>query len=240
MKYIYILNLKIKFDIFGDMYYEDDIYTNIFDSYQDARLNGIEKIKDAKKRWKNVNSIIDFEIIKVALTSNNVKYNLDDIKSIKRKDLYNYLMSIVGKEYITLDRTGYPGIITVKEGFADNLFCPKSFDYNKKYHLDKFKIGDYVKAKVPFESAVVEKIYEIFDIVNKDTTIYESNDPLHFRQGYALTDIYNEYCNKYTQLHFDEDLIKSSKEEYDNCYYSFEIYDNENNIIGKYGDRKDI
>lgn len=232
--YIYILDLKIRFDIFGSMYLNDDIHNEIYYNFNEAKKNGLIYIKNSISRYKkmtglnyvkiNENIFVDFIIIKLSCNYLNkdeelIKlYYKENKKYIKRKDLYNFLLSITGKEYITLDYTGYPGLCVSKEGFADDLFCSKSFDYNKKYHLNKFKIGDKVKVKVPFEGHGYEKVYEIFDIINKEKSIYDSDDPLHFRQGYALTDIRNEYCNKYVQLHFDEDLIESSDEEYDKFY----------------------
>lgn len=247
MNFKYILNLKVKFKTFGDMYYDDDIFMKIYNTYKEARSIGLEKIKESMNRYRkafnlkiddikiNEDIFIDFRIIKITTDTNSCPYNINNNKNDKEKikTLQNYLYSETGSIYIILDHTGYPGLVTIKEGFADDLFCPKSFEYNKKYHLDKFKIGDKVRVKVPFEK---EKIYEIFDIINKDKSIYNSDDPLHFRQGYALTDIYNEYCNKYTQLHFDEDLIQSSDEEYYNFYKSWDWYDNENNILGTYGE----
>lgn len=232
LKYIYILNLKIKFDIFGSMFMEDDIHNEIYYDYIEAKSKASIYIKESINKYKRITKctniifnkdiFIDYNITVVSCNYLNkstielLSYYNENKNSIKKKDLYDFLLSITGKEFIRLDHKGYPGLCTVKEGFADDLFCSKSLYYNKKYHLNKFKIGDKVKVKVPFED--YEKVYEIFDIINKENSIYDSDDPLHFRQGYALTDIYNDYCNKYTQLHFDEDLIKSTDEEYNNYY----------------------
>lgn len=254
MNYIYILNLKIRFNAFGEFYRIGDIHNKIYYDYNTARSSGLDYIKESIKRYKKYSDIkstadvykeadIDFTITKVACDnlhfvdpiggeSENIRAkNIIMISS--KHNLYHNMMRVVGEELIVLDHTGYPGLRVFPK--ISEYCSPKSFEYGKKYHLDKFKVGDKVKVRVPFEGHGIDKVYEVAEIINKDTSIYDSENPLEFRQGYLLTDIYDDYCNKYTQLHFDEDLILSSDEEWYDFYKSWDWYEN-NEVIGTYGD----
>lgn len=242
-KYIYILDIKFQ-GIVKYCYLDKDIYNNFYYSLEEAIEHGKDLLKDALKRTasylnmdiKDILDIVEYSFIIKQVSCNYIKFNEDNereeyyknnISNITKENLYDFLLSILNYVEYTLDLDGNITYNSCNDNFYLDF---RSFKYPDKYHLNKFKIGDKVKYKYH-----TEKIYEIAEILNKDSLIYNSKDPLYFRQGYILTDIYDDYCNKYSYLAFDEDLLESSDEEYYNYYKSYDWYDG-NNIIGTYDD----
>lgn len=248
-KYIYIIDVKFR-GIIENCYMYDDIFNDFYYSLEEAIEAGLEKLKYSMKRtiayldldYEDILDIIDYSFIIKQVSGDYIRfedkddmeeYYFKNISKINKENLYDFLMSILNytEYFIDLD-----GNITSYACDVDEHLDFRSFKYNDKYHLNKFKVGDKVKLKYPIEGHGPDKVYEIFEVMNKDMDIHDSNDPLHFRQGYALCDIYNEYNNKYCYLAFDEDLIESSDKEYYEFYKTWDRYDKDGNIIGSFGD----
>ena len=249
MKYIYILDIKFQGAIIG-AYMNDDIFNEIYFSMEDAVRTGKELLTESIKRHSDFMDInyeeSDINYIFTVTQISCDYHNFKDINSLEKyyyenlsnnKDnIYDYLLSLVDKVIYYFDING--NMIRTDIPVIFDGFNIRYFDYGKKYNLNNFKPGDKVIPKSQFES-YNDKVYEISEVINKDTTINESDNPLYFRQGYILTDIYNDYCNKSYGLHFDEELIKISEEEYLKYYKNWDWYDsNENDwkVIGTYSD----
>lgn len=149
IKYIYSLNVKITYKMFGAMYLAHNIKSDIYYNYNTAKCRGIELIKNSIKEYKKYykcttkeaynNSIIDFQIIKIYTKYMNIKnfqdlnnYYIENIFNINKKDLYDFIMSMCGTEYIQLDYNGYQGNKKFTNNFGEPICCSKSFEYNKK------------------------------------------------------------------------------------------------------------
>ena len=230
-KFIYIVQIKFS-GILSNAYLRDDIFHGIYFTYEDALRIGLDELDMALESYRryydlyepDLNNInYSFQIEKISC--NSLTDNADDDDQVEETyektfnknidNLEEYLISLMG--YVTYNLDIHGNIINI-ETLLDDVY-PINFKslMNDKFHLEKFKIGDYVKLKNSFEGKP-DKVYKIFNIENRDKSIYDSDDPLYFKQGYCLTDEYDEFCNNIIHLNFDEDLIESSKEEYDKYY----------------------
>lgn len=248
-KYIYILDVKFQ-GLLENSYMYDDIFNDCYYSLDEAIEKGREMLNYSIKRtmaymdleYEDILDIIRYSFIIKQVSGDYIRFDNEDdlekyynenISKINKENLYDFLMSILTYTEYFIDINGN----ITSYSLNDNEYLDfRSFEYDNKYHLNKFKVGDKIKLKYPIEGHGPDKVYEIFEVMNKDIDIRNSNDPLHFRQGYALSDIYNDYNNKYSYLAFDEDLIKSSDEEYYQFYKTWDRYDNNGNIIGSFGD----
>lgn len=214
-KYIYITNTKVKGVV--ETYLDSDLDTTVHFNLKDAIEYGKLVIKESLDRhlkffdmdeYEENNGIISytFKIIKVSCNYLGIedidemnKYYYDNLSKINKEDLYDFLLSVLGSVEYDLDLDG--NILSTTYN-PDSYFDIRSFEYGTKYHLDKYDIGDIVKIKGK------DGIFIIYDISNIYESIYNSEDPLYFRQGYMLGNEYNENITENTLLVFDEDIIK--------------------------------
>lgn len=215
-KYFYMTSICVTTNELNDFVDINNIDNSFYNYEIDAYVNSIKFIKEAIKRCVNNNTIDDyyknlkyeFKIYKIL--KDRIIFNSDEEKDeyyhtnkdkILLKDLLTVLIG--GVQIDNYDINGkLISVDTLTDGY--NKFCFKSL---LGYHVNKFNIGDKVK--------VIHDYYDIknatiVDILRHDKTIYESNDPYHFKEGYYLRWIDDNgntyYTENWQNLFYDEDL----------------------------------
>lgn len=217
----FIKNFDLKTDIkmpyqlkYREIYYsENDLLEDIKYTLEDIH----------KKYQETINCLIDYNEfynkfkpnIDVAVINLNHKYILNEkdynnyleyIKTLSKDELREYLLDCV---YVTLS---YDHNLNLLHTFSNVMDCPKfneyhnqySFSYKslfpEKYHVNKYNDGDRVLYN--------GKEYIIWKRLNNYETIYESDDPLNYINGYHLmTDEgYITPDDKFGYYPVDEDL----------------------------------
>lgn len=129
--------------------------------------------------------------------------------TIRAEDLFDYLMTFIDDCHFIYDYK-----MNLLEAKCINNEWYNSFSYKSlfpyKYHLDKYNTGDKVRYKYN------RKIYTVWKFKEGNgNSIYESNDPLNYREGYYLLDdtgrIYDG-GDMYSYLAVDEDLEPVNEE----------------------------
>lgn len=238
LKYLYFLTSYSTPKHYGHLIKYDNIYMNYFKTEEDAIRSGIKNIKSGIYRdnirlgsideddnitEENIN-VLDYEdytnytftICKILVNRHAFINNEDEIyynenlSNIKKENLYDFLLDLVGGYQINhynIDGKLYD--ISIIDNYRNiyNLSLKSLLGY----HVNKFKIGDKVKVKIPYYK---NNTFIIKNKIIQNDSIYESKDPLHFREGYILVfdneyigtdqeELLNEYMD---DLFYDEDL----------------------------------
>lgn len=235
--YIYLLVAYIRNNQYGDFIDEKNINFSYYNSEYIAIQNGIKTMKNGFKRdletlYEDSDYFLDDDVVDFIKDQNYCKFTFDIIKiktdrhcfeskedqlkyykenlcnKKSKNELYDFLLDLMGGYQITsYNMAGKPYFTTVIDDYRSyDVLCMKSL---LGYHVEKFNEGDIVKIKNDPYFYKNPKTFKIIHKYNKDCSIYESDDPLHFREGYQLAYnndeglIYNDY---YHELYFDEDL----------------------------------
>lgn len=220
-KYFYMTSIYITTNELKDFVDIDNIDNTFYDNEIDAYEYSIKFIKESIKRCFNIdiyddNTIIykyskylkyEFKIFKIL--KDRIIFNSDKEKDEyyhKNKDkisLKELLTVLIGGVQINnYDINGnLISVDTLTDGYKK--FCFKSL---LGYHVNKFNIGDKVKVIHDYYNI---KNATIVDVLRYNKTIYESDDPYHFKEGYYITwsdddIIYN--TENWEDLFYDEDL----------------------------------
>lgn len=218
--YVYLLcayyndnrnDLDIPIDNIILKYYGDDIQAEKIG--RDFLHNGINSSfdKDSMKEDMNFN----FYIIKIYM-------NRHDFKTYEEKDkYYKENFGKMGLPELLIDLAGgykltyydYNGNILVNDKVITDHYNTFSFKSLEGYHADEFEIGDEVKFKY-YNDRHNCRIVGKYD--PDSTSIYNSNDPYHYKQGYNVeyTDEngYTTYNENWEEPYFDEDLERFEEE----------------------------
>lgn len=230
-KYIYLLEAYGSDKSFGSFVNKNNIVIQYFSSEQEAINKGIEAIKtgvtndyinlgtydidelDDINIYEDLNYInYTFNIYKILVNRHTFlsrkdrdEYYYNNLSKVKKNDLYDFLLDMVGGYQITsYDIFGNIAHITIISDYRDTDIL--SIQSLLNYHVEKFKLDDIVKIKK--DNYYKKDLFKIIKVIKHDHSIYESKDPLHYREGYTLlnmtTDtIYNDYYDDYI---YDEDI----------------------------------
>ena len=235
-KYIYLLEAYLADKAYGRFVNESNINISYHLSEEEAILSGIETMKqdiiNDFIRLENpdeedisdltCNLIEDehfynyeFTIYKIlvnrhifkSLDERN-KYYHDNLSNQKTKeDLNDFLIDIMGGYQINkYSLTGELRHSTVV--FNHRTINNLSMKSLLGYHVEKFNIGDVVK--ILNDPYYKDELFIIKYKYSNNYSIYESDDPLHYREGYMLYRKDDEDCrvinDYYDDLYYDEDL----------------------------------
>lgn len=233
-KYLYFLSSYASSTHYGKLINEKNIKFRFYKTEQEALYDGIKNIKSAIYRDNlRLDGLVDdeteedinvldyedftnykFEICKILINRHSFgskeeydKYYKENLYKTSKEDLYDFLLDLVGGYQIqsyTLDGKLYDIRMIDYYRNTDNLSLKSLLGY----HTSKFSINDRVKVKDPnFKNAIFRISGQTYQDIG---SIYKSEDPLHYREGYSLifdSDmvdiIYNDYMDDYL---YDEDL----------------------------------
>lgn len=236
-KYIYLLEAYLSNKAYGRFVNEANINISYHLSEEEAIIDGINTMKrDVINDYINlenpdsdedISDLIlnlsddenfynyEFTIYKILVNRNifkslnerNIYYHNNLSKQKTKEDLYDFLIDMMGGYQInkySLIGELHDVNVVFNHRTIDNLSIKSLLGY----HVEKFNVGDTVKIlNDPYykdESFIIKYKY------SNDCSIYESDDPLHFREGYMLykKDDENKYVinDYYDDLFYDEDL----------------------------------
>ena len=218
-KYIYLLCAwYTNTEEYGEFIPIDNIVLQYYSDEQEAELAGCTLLNKIHKDFdeysiKELNYV--FSICKIYM-------NRHDFKTYEEKDKYykenfgkmelpELLIDLAGGYKLTY--YDYNGNILVNDKVITDHYNTFSFKSLEGYHADEFEIGDEVRFKYyndRHNCRIVGK-YE-----QDSTSIYNSNDPYHYKQGYNVeyTDEngYTTYNENWEEPYFDEDLERFEEE----------------------------
>lgn len=243
-KYVYLLEAYLTTKAYGRFVNESNINISYHLSENDAINSGIKTMKDGiindYIKLENPDDedlaelILDleenelfynyeFNIYKILVNRHTFKsmnermeyYHNNLTKQKTKEDLYDFLLDLMGGYQINKYS------ITGKLRKVEVIFNHRTI-YNLSmksllgYHVEKFNIGDTVK--IINDPYYKNELFVIKYKYSNNCSIYESDDPLHFREGYMLykKDDDEQYTinDYYNDLFYDEDLelIETYKE----------------------------
>lgn len=247
--YIYLLESYISDKVYGDFVDERNINISLHDfefsailAGKETMLNGIatdietlygeDADEDDLDLINNQNFYnFTFKIYKIKTNrhifeseEDQLKYYNENLKfhRASKKELYDFLLDVMGGYQINsynMNGELYHSEVLTNYRTIDNLGLKSLLGY----HVEKFNVGDIVRIKHDPHN---QKYYDIFMIkykYTKDRSIYESDDPLHYREGYTLVrknDLTLSPINDYfDEFFYDEDLELVTDEELLENYY---------------------
>lgn len=156
-------------------------------------------------------------IVKILVNRHSFINNEDEIyykenlnKNREKEDLYKFLLDLVGGyQYAHYDISGK--LLTTS--MIDKYRTTKHLSLNSLngFHVGDFNIGSKVKLINGTDFSDVD--FYIIGKITQSKSIYESDDPLHFREGYLLSwdwDMDPIYLNEWFEdLIYDEELEPS-------------------------------
>lgn len=198
MKKIYLL--EIYFDY-------DNIHIHLNDSKEfnqeyDAIRVGVNKLKELFNDCKTSDFSYQFSILETFNINEKLNYDINSLKDLSNEKLYDALLYISNGKKSYYD---YNGNLLCIEKMNNDHYNSFSFKSLLGYHATKFNIGD----KVRFKYANNKTIGIIVGKYNNIGTIYDSNDPYHFKEGYNVEytiDGYTTYNENWQEPYYDEDL----------------------------------
>lgn len=230
-KFTYLLVAYSTSTDYGRLINENNICIDYFNTKEEAINTGIKTIKSGIYRDNiKLGGIEDcteddidvlefkdythycFEIFKILIdrhvfntSEERDAYYNENLSKIKKEDMYDFLFDMVGGyEINTYTIDGKLSHTTILDDYRSMDVL--SLQSLMGYHVTEFNEGDLVKLK----NDMIDDVFVILHKYTRSESIYECDDPLHYREGYQLKFRDNDcILNDYWQdLYYDEDLIK--------------------------------
>lgn len=214
-KYLYLLCVYCIFKPeYGRFICEDDIVYNYYLSEEEAKQIGLNLLNKSFNKFEctedyEIYKYIDYNFSITQIYTKRHPFKSDNSRMIYYKenlnkmDLYELLLDISGG--YKLSCYDYKGNLIGYDKILSDHYNSFSFKSLLGYHTNKFNIGD----KVRFRYANDKTIGTVVGKYDNIGTIYDSNDPYHFKEGYNIEytiDGYTTYNENWQEPYYDEDL----------------------------------